>query len=136
MQIKKMPVEFTNIFLKNYLKPFFITVPKPTVKIMMEENIISIRSVISTKKPSGTIFIKLSVAGSSIHKSLLKKIWWKIIKYFSKSPAIRNTKTAVITRVNKVPNVSTFDRKQNILPFNNFTAIMQRILTAISIYLR
>ena len=86
MQIKKMPVEFTNIFLKNYLKPFFITVPKPTVKIMMEENIISIRCVISTKKPSGTIFIKLSVVGSSIHKSLLKKIWWKIIKYFSKSP--------------------------------------------------
>ena len=33
-------------------------------------------------------------------------------------------------------NVSTFDRNENTLPFNNFTAIMQRILTAISIYRR
>ncbi len=29
----------------------------------------------------------------------------------------------LLYRVNKVPNVSTFDRKQNILPFNNFAAI-------------
>ena len=125
-----------HLILKNHLKIFFKTTPLPIIDRIKAENTIIILSDISIKKPCGTIFIKLSVAGSSIHKSLLKKIWWNIIKYFSKSPAIRNTKTEVMARVIKVPNVSTFDRKQNTLPFNNFTAIMQRILTAISRYLR
>ena len=68
------------LFLKNYLKIFFKTTPLPIIDRIKAENTIIILLDISIKKPCGTIFIKLSVAGSSIHKSLLKKIWWKIIK--------------------------------------------------------
>ena len=47
--------------------------------------------------------INRSVAGSNSHKSLLKKIWWKITKYFVKSVDITSPSTQIMAKNSPVP---------------------------------
>ena len=54
-----------------------------------------ILAAVSTKNGSGTMFINKSVDGSRIHRSLVKNILWKSIKYFVKSVDIMAARAAV-----------------------------------------
>ena len=45
----------------------------------------AMRAAVSMKKPSGTMLMSMSVAGSRIHRSLVKKMWWNMMKYLVKS---------------------------------------------------
>ena len=45
----------------------------------------AMRAAVSIKNPSGTMLMSISVAGSRIHRSLVKNIWWNMTKYLEKS---------------------------------------------------
>ena len=62
------------------------------IKSTHPPNRMAIRAAVSIKKGSGTILIRRSVRASRIQRSLSKKIWWKIIKYFVKSVDITAAK--------------------------------------------
>ena len=66
-------------------------------------NKIPMRSAVSMKKGSGTMLINISVAGSRIHKSLLKKILWKTTKYLEKSVDIIPPTTRARAKNTPVP---------------------------------
>lgn len=55
------------------------------------------------ENPSGTILISISVDGSRIHRSLLKNIWWKRIKYFVKFVDIIAASAAIDAKNSPVP---------------------------------
>ena len=62
---------------------FFIVRSRQTPKRIRDREPKSraMRAAVSMKKPSGTMLMSMSVAGSRIHRSLLKKIWWNMMKY-------------------------------------------------------
>ena len=62
-----------------------------------------ILAAVSTKNGSGTMFINKSVDGSRIHRSLVKNILWKSIKYFVKSVDIMAARAAVNAKNSAVP---------------------------------
>ena len=84
----------------------------------------AIRPAVSIKKPSGTILISISVDGSRIHRSLLKKIWWNIIKYFVKSVEMMAARAAIRPKNSPVPRQTEGGKKAFHISF--VTAIKTR----------
>lgn len=66
---------------------------------VIRQKVMPIRAAVSMKNGSGTMLIRRSVRGSSCQRSLVKKILWKIIKYFVKSvemiPASRRSRPEI-----------------------------------------
>ena len=60
----------------------------------------AMRAAVSIKNPSGTMLMSISVAGSRIHRSLVKNIWWNMTKYLEKSVEIIRAR-AVISPKNR-----------------------------------
>ena len=71
----------------------------------------AIRPAVSMKNPSGTILISISVDGSRIHRSLLKNIWWKRIKYFVKFVDIIAASAAIDAKNLSLIHISRQDGK-------------------------
>ena len=63
----------------------------------------AMRAAVSMKKPSGTMLMSMSVAGSRIHRSLLKKIWWNMMKYLVKSVDMMSPRTVINAKNSPVP---------------------------------
>ena len=61
------------------------------------------RAAVSMKKPSGTMLMSMSVAGSRIHRSLLKKIWWNMMKYLVKSVDMMSPRAVISAKNSPVP---------------------------------
>ena len=89
----KINVEHYSNFNENGVSHFklissirsFVNKEKPDCVISFINDVCAYTIIaVSTKNGSGTIFMSRSVLGSSIHKSLLKNISWKMIKYFVK----------------------------------------------------
>ena len=55
------------------------------------------------KKPSGTMLMSMSVDGSRIHRSLLKKIWWNMMKYLEKSVDMMSPRAVISPKNRPVP---------------------------------
>lgn len=89
-----------------------------------------ILAAVSIKNGSGTMLIKRSVAGSRIHRSLSKKILWKITKYFVKSVDITAARTAVSMKKIPVPAQRARGRTKRRLAFDRIRKIMQRAAAA------
>ena len=70
---------------------------------VIRKKVMPIRAAVSMKNGSGTILISRSVRGSSCQRSLVKKILWKIIKYFVKSVEMIPASRAVTPRNKTVP---------------------------------
>lgn len=82
-----------------------------------------IRRAVSIKKGSGTMFISKSVDGSSIHKSFVKKIWWKTIKYFEKSVDITANRKADTAKNSPEPRQNVFESINFKFDFNTSKTI-------------
>ena len=96
----------------------------------------AIRAAVSAKNGSGTILIRRSVAGSRIHRSLSKKILWKIIKYFVKSVDIRRASPAVKTIKMPVPVQMALGRIRFTSAFTRNISARQRNAAAMQAVLR
>ena len=88
----------------SYLPALLYNTRFPTKNtITIPANTIAICAAVSKKKPSGTMLMSMSVRGSRTHRSLLKKILWKTIKYFVKSVDIMPIKTKATAKTAPVP---------------------------------
>ena len=63
----------------------------------------AIRAAVSMKNPSGTMLISISVDGSKIHRSLVKKIWWNMMKYLEKSVDMISPRAVIRPKNRPVP---------------------------------
>ena len=63
----------------------------------------AMRPAVSMKNPSGTILISISVVGSKIHRSLVKNMWWNMMKYFVKLVDIIAASAAITAKNSPVP---------------------------------
>ena len=52
--------------------------------------------------------MSMSVDGSRIHRSLVKKIWWNMMKYFEKSVEMMAARIAVMPKNRPVPRQTDF----------------------------
>lgn len=77
----------------------------------------AILPAVSMKKPSGTMLMSMSVEGSKIHRSLLKKMWWNITKYFVKLVDIIRARAAMVPKKRPVPTHREGQRTCFILAF-------------------